>query len=309
MAEQQVAVLIDFENVGLGSIRWLFDEISELGRITIKRAYADWSVVRGERDPLLELGIEPVHLFRSTAGKNASDIRLTIDAVELLYLSEVDTFVIVSADSDFVPLVSKLRAAGKTVVGAGQKAKASRTLVISCDRYRYLDGDEATQPGKPSPKARQSDSLLVRATNAAMDDQGRATGSRLHQTLQRLDPSFDYKALGYSTLRRYLEAAPEVKVGRSQGQGDVSVELVEGEPSTTSADPDGWAAKIDAAWSQRAPQRGRPIYGSTAAGDAAKVLGFSKLSDSPHKTLQRLLDVTPELRLKWVQDGNKVTRR
>ena len=115
----QVAVLIDFENVGLSSVRWLFDQVSDMGRITIRRAYADWSAAAGkrdqsqQRDQLLELGIEPIHLFHSVSGKNSSDIRLAIDAIELMYLSPVDTFVIVSSDTDFVPLVSKLRAAGR----------------------------------------------------------------------------------------------------------------------------------------------------------------------------------------------------
>ena len=126
--DRQVAVLIDFENVGLDSVRWLFDQVSDIGRIIIRRAYADWSAAAGkrdhrqQRDQLLELGIEPIHLFHSVSGKNSSDIRLAIDAIELMYLSPVDTFVIVSSDTDFVPLVSKLRAAGKTVIGAGRAA-------------------------------------------------------------------------------------------------------------------------------------------------------------------------------------------
>ena len=115
IAERQLAVLIDFENTGLKSIQWLFDQISDIGRIIVKRAYADWSVESDKRDQLLELGVEPVHLFRSSGGgKNSSDIRLAIDAIELLHQSPVDTFVIVSSDSDFVPLVSKLRAAGQS---------------------------------------------------------------------------------------------------------------------------------------------------------------------------------------------------
>ena len=138
--EGQIAVLIDFENVGLDSIQFLFDQISDTGRIIVKRAYADWATESKRRDQILELGIEPIHLFRTTSGgKNASDIRLAIDAIALLYTSPVDTFVIVSSDSDFVPLTSKLRSEGKTVIGAGREAIASRTLITACDRYIYLD--------------------------------------------------------------------------------------------------------------------------------------------------------------------------
>ena len=162
--EGQIAVLIDFENVGLDSIQFLFDEISDIGRIIVKRAYADWATESKRRDQILELGIEPIHLFRTTSGgKNASDIRLAIDAIALLYTSPVDTFVIVSSDSDFVPLTSKLRSEGKTVIGAGRKAIASRTLITACDKYIYLDLPEnLIKKSSPSIK-KSSPSLLVRA--------------------------------------------------------------------------------------------------------------------------------------------------
>ena len=115
LTEAQIAVLIDLENISLNTIQWLFDQISDVGRVILKKAYADWSLEASKRDQLLELGIEAIPLMRSTSGgKNASDIRLAIDAVDLLYTSPVDAFVIVSSDSDFVPLVSKLRGAGKT---------------------------------------------------------------------------------------------------------------------------------------------------------------------------------------------------
>ena len=208
IAEQQLAVLIDFENTGLKSIQWLFDQVSDIGRIIVKRAYADWSVEADKRDQLLELGIEPVHLFRSSGGgKNSSDIRLAIDAIDLLHQSPVDTFIIVSSDSDFVPLVSKLRSAGKTVIGAGREATVSRTLVRSCDRYFYLEQSDkipSADSAEPSTQGElpkeQVNQLLMRAIRAAIDEQGRVVGSKLGLTLQRLDPSFDYRSLGYSTF-------------------------------------------------------------------------------------------------------------
>ncbi|MCL0044055.1 NYN domain-containing protein [Dehalococcoidia bacterium] len=237
MSDQQIAVLIDYENVGLGSIQWLFDQISDIGRVVVKRAYGDWSTANSkkDRDKLLELGIEPIHLFHSVgSGKNSSDILLAIDAVELQLQSSVDTFVIVSADSDFAPLISRLRATGKMVIGAGRQAAVATTLVKSCDRYFYLDhvGDrEDIQDVEPTkrrrfPWSRQGDSLLARAVKSAMDEQGRAPGSKLLQTMQRLDPAFDFRALGYPTFSKYLEASTEAKVTRPRGRGDVTVELV-----------------------------------------------------------------------------------
>lgn len=232
IAERQLAVLIDVENTGLKSIQWLFDQVADIGRIIVKRAYADWSVASNKRDQLqlIELGIEPVHLFRSSGGsKNSSDIRLVIDAVDLLHQSPVDTFVIVSSDSDFVPLVSKLRAAGKTVIGAGREAIVSRTLVKSCDRYFYLD---------------QNDRVPL-ATRSLAEPTGSET----------------------------------------------------------------WQLDIDAAWSKRATEPGRSIPGPIAAIDAAKVLGVTKLSASPYRTLQSLLEASDSLNTKWLRNGNTIIRR
>ena len=228
MSESQIAVLIDVENVGLSHVRWLFDQVSDIGRIIVRRAYADWSDKRSQRDQLLELGIEAVHLFHAAqSGKNASDLRLAIDAIDLLYQSAVDTFVIVSSDSDFVSLVSRLRAAGKVVIGAGPEATAPRTLVIACDKFFYLGkGDKALTPDVTA-ETHEGDDLLLRAVRASVDEQGRVVGGKLNQTMQRLDPSFNFRALGHSTFVKYLKASSLVKVTRSGRGGDVTVELAD----------------------------------------------------------------------------------
>ena len=313
IAERQLAVLIDFENTGLKAMQWLFDQVSDIGRIIVKRAYADWSVEADKRDQLLELGIEPVHLFHSSrGGKNSSDIRLAIDAIELLHQSPVDTFIIVSSDSDFVPLVSKLRSAGKTVFGAGREAIVSRTLVRSCDRYFYLEQGDKVPSAETSPQKEQHkeqvDQLLMRAVRAAIDEQGRVVGSKLGLTLQRLDPSFDYRTLGYSTFIKFIEAFPWLKILRPKGSGDITIEFTD--PSVTSPPSSGtWQSEIDTAWSKRVNKSGQSIPGPTAAMDAAKVLGVPKLSSSPYKTLQSLLDVSDTIRTKWSRDGNTIIRR
>ena len=229
-AEPTVAVLIDYENVGLDTIQYLFDQLSDVGRVIIKRAYADWSVHRSRRDQLLEYGIEAEHYFHNTkSGKNSSDICLVIDAVDLLHNAAIDTFVIVSADSDFVPLVNKLRAAGKVVVGAGRHDVASATLVRSCDRYVYLD-DPAEKPAAksgrtPAPRRQSSGSIVVRALEASQDGQGQVQGSRLHQAMLRLDPAFSFKGQGFSTFARYLESRKEVQVIRRRDADDIIVQL------------------------------------------------------------------------------------
>ena len=315
MAESNVAVLIDYENVGLDSVEGLLDQLSDVGRATVKRAYADWSVQRGKRDQLLELGIEAVHHFRSAkSGKNSSDICLAIDAVDLLYSAPVDTFVIVSSDSDFVPLVSKLRAAGKSVVGSGRRGAASPTLVKSCDRYIYLDDPKPTvdQPIRTESRGSRTQSLVVRALEASMDGQGQVVGSKLFQTMQRIDPSFDYKALGHRNFTQFLDASTEVKVHRSEGRGDVIVQPIQPRdsdtegPSTNGASlVTDWDRRIESAWTGR--QRSR-LSGQVAAADAAKVLGVPRLAVSRFPSLDKLLDASPYLRSHWRREGNAILK-
>ena len=315
LADRQIAVLIDLENVGLSSIQWLFDQISDVGRIIVKRAYADWSAESNKRDQLLELGIEPIHLFRTTSGgKNASDIRLATDAADLLYTSPVDTFVIVSSDSDFVPLVSKLRAAGKMVFGAGEQNKAPSTLVKSCDRYFYLDQDRSIRKRRKKAsisKEKDTENLIKRAVMASIDEHGRVSGSKLHQMILRLEPSFDFRSYGYATFTKFLEASPSLKLIRSKGPGDVTIELSE-QASTVTAEPKNskelWE-QIDSAWLKRVDKYGKSIPGPIAATDAAIVLGVGKLSASGYKTLQGLFDASEYLAEKWSREGNTVIKR
>ena len=314
-ADRLVAVLIDDENVGLGSVQWLFDQVSNLGRILVRRAYSDWSKGADQRDQLLQLGIEPVHVFQTPgSGKNASDIRLAIDAIDLLFSSPVDTFVVVSGDADFLPLVNKLRASGKMVVGAGRQKSVSATLVKACDRYYYLDQHEQRQEiAKPQPRQPRSDSLLVRAVRAGMDAEGKVLGSQLHQTMQRLDPGFDFRARSYSSFTAFLEASSEVKITRPSGQGDVVIELIEqiidGAPKKSDDTIASVASQIDAAWAKRASSSKQPIPGPSAAGDAAKALGLPKIGGSKYKNLQGLLDAFPDLARNWRRDGNQIYRK
>ena len=336
MPESQIGVLIDYENVGLGSIHALFDQLSDLGRMIVKRAYADWSKAPlRDRQQMLELGIEPKQYFGGS-GKNAADICLAVDAIDLLHISPVDTFVIVSSDTDFVPLVSHLRAAGKTVIGAGHREVVSPALVHSCDRYISLGVGKATAVDTSAMK-NQAESLLVRAMKASMEaslgDQGEVLAAKLHNMMLRMDPIFDFKGLGYTTFTQFLRAFPVVTVRPSRGRGDATIELVAGRrprsndaPSpapvtenvpTGESDPttegtplsdsdNEWESAIDAAW---AKIPGVSIAGSKAASEAAKVLGISKLSSSRYKSLQGLLNASEHLRNRWIRDRNSISRQ
>ena len=341
MAEPNVAVLIDYENVGLDSIQFLLDQLSDVGRITIKRAYADWSTQRNKRDQLLELGIEAIHHFRSTkSGKNSSDIRLVIDAIDLRHTADLDTFVVVSSDSDFVPLVMYLRAAGKSVMAAGRRETTAPTLVKSCDRYIYLDDAEPARPAAtrrrtPRPGQTGGPSLVTRAVEASVNESGQVVGSKLYQTMLRIDPSFNFKALGYRTFRQFLQESKDVQVTQPPDASDVVVQLNHGQagspsdqagspsdngapesvaPVVTTARADEPTAsitldqerQIDAAWDKRGGPR---ISSQAAAADAVKAFGVSSLKAAGFASLEKLLLTSRLLQARWRRDGNAVHRR
>ena len=163
MDTKQVAILIDFENVGIDAMNFVVQESSKHGRIIINRAYADWTATRGVKGKLHELGIEPIHNFRaSKTSKNAADIMLAVDAVDTVHRSPVDLFVIVSSDSDFIPLIRYLKALGKEIIGAGRKIIVPDSLVLACDDYIYLDDHLASanksdvhEPTKQGPLSKR----------------------------------------------------------------------------------------------------------------------------------------------------------
>tara|TARA_Y100000588_G_scaffold62970_1_gene62437 strand:- start:10592 stop:11566 length:975 start_codon:yes stop_codon:yes gene_type:complete len=313
LTEPNVAILIDYENVGLDSIQYLLDQISDVGRITIKRAYADWSTQRNRRDQLLELGIEAIHHFRSTkSGKNSSDIRLVIDAIDLRHTSDVDTFVIASSDSDFVPLVMYLRAAGKSVMAAGRREITSETLVKSCDRYIFLSDAKTPPPDQNQPDQNQQPvvsshrSLVARAVESSADENGHVVGAKLFQTMRRIDPSFNFKTLGYRTFGQFLQDAQEVRVTQNQGE-DVVVQLSQiGNQDKDSELTLDQEREIDAAWEKRG---GEKISSQGAAADVVRVFGVTSLKSAGFKSIEKLLYASRLLKARWKRDGNAVHRR
>ena len=345
MTDSNIAILIDYENVGVESLQNLTEQLSGLGRIIVKRAYADWSSQRKGQEKLIELGIEAVHNYRGLrSGKNSCDIKLTIDAVELLHNTPIDTFVIVSSDSDFVPLVNHLRGSGKSVIGAGRRAVTSSTMVKSCDRYIFLKSQDAKR--KPyknngfnknnrvsgngsdsSPSSIDSNTitdLLSRAIEATIDDNGNALGTKLAQTMTRIDPSFNYRDLGFSSFIDFLESRKEISVTLHEGTDfTVAMDTI-AKPQTPNVKPQiltqnnntkylnsedltsNWEAQVDEAWNDREKEK---IAGRTAATDAANILGFKRLSDSVFPTLDKLLDASKLLKSNWSRNKNSVEKK
>jgi uncharacterized protein (TIGR00288 family) len=157
---RRIALLIDADNVSHSKIAAMLAELSKYGTANIRRAYGDWgsSGLKGWKDKLHEFAIRPIQQFNYSAGKNATDIALVIDAMELLYTQKLDAFCIASSDADFTPLIMQLKANGHEVYGFGER-KTPLPFVNACTTFLYLDrldqGDTADAP-PPAPKPARS---------------------------------------------------------------------------------------------------------------------------------------------------------
>jgi uncharacterized protein (TIGR00288 family) len=233
-SDQRIALFIDFENLvtrtGLSAetfdLQPALDALLEKGKVVFRRAYCDWTRFSAATQRLHDKGVELVDVPPSTrAGKNGADVRLVIDALELCYLREhIDTFVLASGDSDFVPLANKLRENDRTVVGMAVKEATSPLFVKSCDEFIYLRPgqskrrDGAKEKDKP-PREKVIPDVAREAASAIL---GRAAGpvnpSAIKAAIVRKEPDFDEREFGFSSFSRLLEAMEgEGLLRREQG--------------------------------------------------------------------------------------------
>ena len=227
-AQLQLAVFIDFENLALGlrdgdppfEVRRILERLLEKGKVIAKVAYADWSRFREYTASLHENGIELIEIpRRATTGKNSADIRLVVDAMDLSWSkAHIDTFVIVSGDSDFSPLVAKLKENGKHVIGLGMKASTSPLLANGCDEFIYYE-DLDHRSGRERPRARpagDSDEAfrLLADTVLALRRENFEViqASLVKDTLKRKRPAFSEAAFGYGSFSELLEDAQKAGV-------------------------------------------------------------------------------------------------
>jgi hypothetical protein len=225
-----LAVFIDFENLAIGMERRgkkgrktgpeldmgrVLERLVEKGRISAKKAYADWGRFEAYRTPLHELGIELIEIpERAMTGKNSADIRLVVDAMELAHSkAHMDTIVIVSGDSDFTPLVSKLKENGKTVIGLGLRDSTSDLLASNCDEFIYYE-DIGAPAGAPAiganvpSKRRPAFKLLFETVEGLQRENVEVMHSSLvKDTIKRKQPSFVESAYGYKSFTQLLEDA------------------------------------------------------------------------------------------------------
>src|SRR6478736_3259721 len=151
----RIAVLIDADNVPSANVKAMLEEIAKYGTPTFKRIYGDWTKpnLAGWKNVLLETAITPVQQYSYTAGKNATDSAMIIDAMDILYSGKVDAFAIVSSDSDFTKLATRLREAGMTVIGLGER-KTPNPFIVACDKFIYLEILAPVAVAAVSPKAK-----------------------------------------------------------------------------------------------------------------------------------------------------------
>jgi len=240
--ENNLALFIDFDNIALGlkpatkknkfEVRLVMERLLEKGKIIIKKAYADWSRYPEYKNELHGAGIEMIEIpKRHISGKNSADIRLAVDAMDLCFGKEhLDTFVIVSGDSDFSPLVSKLRENNKDVIGLGMRDSSSQLLIENCDEFIfYEDLAQAATPSMGSlPKNKASVFGLLASTVRALIRENKDVlySSMVKDTMKRKQPSFSEGSYDYSTFSDLLEDAREhgiVEITRNQKAGGTYV--------------------------------------------------------------------------------------
>ena len=252
--DAKLALFCDFENIALGvkdanaeafDIRLVLERLLLKGSIVSKKAYCDWQRYREFKQPMHEAAFEMIEIPHvRISGKNSADIRMVVDALDLCYTKEhIDTFVIISGDSDFSPLVSKLRENAKTVIGVGVKSSTSDLLIANCDEFIFYDDLVAsTQTGvgrrprkkvakkkaarkKASKKrdlAQEGIDLIVETTEALYAERGDRSnlwGSMIKQALKRRRPQFNESYYGFSSFSDLLEEA--------QQRGSLTLELDE----------------------------------------------------------------------------------
>ena len=223
--EPLIAVFVDFENLAIGvrdmkagkfRIQLILKRLLEKGRIVFKRAYCDWSNYQDAVKEFHVHGIELIDIPQSkVSGKNSADIRMVVDALDLCYSKQhIDVFALISGDSDFSPLVSKLKENNKRVIGCGAKSSTSDLLVANCDEFLYYDDliraakkpSTAPKKGKPKEdKKQEATDRVLEVLHSIEQDYDPLWGSTLKRAIRRVHPGFNEEYYGYGNFSDLLE--------------------------------------------------------------------------------------------------------
>jgi uncharacterized LabA/DUF88 family protein len=275
--EQRIALFIDFENIAIGvrdahyrrfDIDLVIERLVEKGKILAKRAYADWGRYGEYRRSFHEAAVELIEVpQKSVGGKNSADIRLVVDAMDMSFQKEhIDCFCIASGDSDFSPLVSKLKENDKYVIGLGVKNSTSDLLMENCDEFIFYE-DLVRRQEKPAvvipnipEKLQEAFSILVDSVVALqLENKGALWGSMVKETMKRKKPSFNETYYGFRSFSSLLEDAQRrgvVTLRRDQKSGSYIVEDL------------GAAARGDGSIVAPRPAEIEAVAGSAASGEA-----------------------------------------
>lgn len=233
----KLAVLIDADNVPYAHVKEMLEEIAKYGTPTFKRIYADWTkpTVSGWKNVLLENAITPIQQYSYTSGKNASDSALIIDAMDILYTGKVDGFCIVSSDSDFTRLATRLREAGMKVIGIGEK-KTLNPFITACDKFIYLEilkpqNNAEDEPGQRKNNPRNSqpvskplskiDPGFIKLLNDSISDLADENGwtflGELGNLVLKKKPDFDPRNYGYSKMLPLIRSIDKFDIDEREG--------------------------------------------------------------------------------------------
>ncbi len=240
--ELKLAVLIDADNVPYANVKEMFEEIAKYGTPTFKRIYADWTkpTVSGWKNVLLENAITPIQQYSYSSGKNSSDSALIIDAMDILYTGKVDGFCIVSSDSDFTRLATRLREAGMKVIGIGEK-KTLNPFITACDKFIYLEilkpdsphqhksggkkqtGGDAIHNHKPLSKIDpEIIKLCIDSVSDLADENGWAFLGELGNLMLKKKPDFDPRNYGFSKMLPLIRSINKFEIDeRDSGKNHI----------------------------------------------------------------------------------------
>jgi uncharacterized LabA/DUF88 family protein len=207
---EKLAVLIDADNAQPSIVDGLLSEIAKYGTANVKRIYGDWTLsgLKGWKEVLLQYSIQPIQQFGYTSGKNATDSALIIDAMDLLYTGKFDGFCIVSSDSDFTKLASRIREAGLFVYGFGER-KTPKAFVSACDKFIFTEVLRSEDDHSEKIKCKTTSelkkdtklvNLLRNAVDASSDDSGWAHLASVGSNIAKQAPEFDPRNYGYKKL-------------------------------------------------------------------------------------------------------------
>jgi uncharacterized LabA/DUF88 family protein len=229
--ELRFAVLIDADNVPYSNVKGMMEEIAKYGTPTFKRIYGDWTRpnTSGWKSVLLENAITPIQQYSYTVGKNATDSAMIIDAMDILYSGRVDGFCIVSSDSDFTRLATRLREAGMKVIGIGER-KTPQPFITACDKFIYIEilatNDETVQTGKSKKQAKaevpqidkRTISLIKKSINDLADESGWAFLGEVGTLILKKQPNFDPRNYGFKKLLLLVKSVDSIETDERQSE-------------------------------------------------------------------------------------------